>query len=89
MSGSERLESAVGPVFVEVDGALVAILEVLKLQTAGKTIGYWVVAEAKDGEAKSPRFGVMATSWSDLIRKLRIEVAKWRTNREVLQSVRW
>lgn len=78
MSGGERLENIIPPVRVTVDGAEVAILEVMRLEPAGKLIGYHVTVEAKvDGE-KTPRFFVTATSWDDLIRKLRIEIAKWR-----------
>jgi len=78
----ERLETIIPPVKIELDGSEVAILEVIKLEPAGKLIGYHVVVEAKvDGE-KTPRFFVVAKSWEDLQRKLRIELAKWRMLRE-------
>jgi len=78
----ERLETIIPPVKIELDDNEVAILEVIKLEPAGKLIGYHVVVEAKVGGEKTPRFFVTVKSWEDLQRKLRIELAKWRMLKE-------
>jgi len=72
------LDAIVPPLTLTVDGARVRILEVIKLELISGHKSYHVTLELTWRGKRSPRFFIDAKSWEDLVRKLLVEISKFK-----------
>jgi len=72
------LESIVAPLSFAYDGAKVSILEVTKSKLVTGVTWYFVHMQVEYRGKKSRRFTLMARSWRELLKKLLVEIPKFK-----------
>jgi len=74
----ERLDAIVPPHRFTLDGTTVTIWEVIKLQLVSGDTMYHVLVELSYKGKRSQRFPLDARDWKDLLKKLLVEIPKFK-----------